>query len=87
MKSPLMFFVQSGGGFTAYNFFQYMIGVLIIAGFTIAYKLIFRTPWRDPKLVDCVTGRRILSVEEINQLDEYYKMSKWRRFLAYVQLW
>lgn len=87
MKSLLMFFVQSGGGFAAYNFFQYMIGVLIIAGFTIAYKLIFRTRWRDPKLVDCVTGRRILSVEEINQLDEYYKMSKWRRLFAYVQLW
>ncbi|KAM0428953.1 hypothetical protein ACHAPT_006756 [Fusarium lateritium] len=74
-------------GFTAENFFQYMIGVLVIFGFTLGYKLIYRTPWRDPATADCQTGRRPLSVEEINQLDEYYKMSKWRRFLTYVQLW
>ncbi|OQV04960.1 hypothetical protein CLAIMM_09770 [Cladophialophora immunda] len=76
-----------GAGFTAYNFFEFMIGVLVIAGFTIGYKLIFKTPWRDAKVADCKTGRRTLSIEEINRLDEYYKMSKWRRFLTYVQLW
>ena len=64
-----------------------MIGVFVIVGFTIGYKLILRTPWRDPNIADCKTGRRALSVEEINQLDEYYRMSKWRRFLTYVQLW
>ncbi|KIW90176.1 1-pyrroline-5-carboxylate dehydrogenase [Cladophialophora bantiana CBS 173.52] len=37
--------------------------------------------------VYCMTGRRTLAIEEINQLDEYYKLSKWRRFLTYVQLW
>ncbi|ETI21011.1 hypothetical protein G647_07354 [Cladophialophora carrionii CBS 160.54] len=74
-------------GFTAENFFQYMIGVLVIVGFTIAYKLILRTPWRDPKFADCKTGRRPLSVEDINQLDAYYRMSRWRRFMTYLQLW
>ncbi|KAK5023278.1 hypothetical protein LTS07_009501 [Exophiala sideris] len=76
-----------GAGFTAYNFFQYMIGVLLIVGFTIGYKLIFRMPWRDPRTADLKTGRRHLGIEEINQLDEYYKMSKWRRFGTYIQLW
>jgi len=80
-------FAQGGAGFTAYNFFQYMIGVLLIAGFTLGYKLIFRTPWRDPKIADLKTGRRHLGIDEINQLDEYYKLSKWRRFFTYVQLW
>ncbi|KIW63963.1 hypothetical protein, variant [Phialophora macrospora] len=74
-------------GFTAYNFFQYMIGVLVIVGFTIIYKLVLRTPWRDPKVADCHTGRRPLTVEDIKQLDNYYRMSRWRRFLTYIQLW
>jgi yeast amino acid transporter len=47
----------------------------------------FRTPWRDPKTADCITGRRTLGVEEITQLDEYYKMPAWRRGFTYVQLW
>ncbi|KAI8213063.1 hypothetical protein K4K52_006380 [Colletotrichum sp. SAR 10_76] len=68
--------------FSAENFFQYMIGFLVIVVFTIGYKVIYRTPWRDPNTADCVTGRRNLSVEEINQLDDYYKMSRWRRFLT-----
>ncbi|EEU42434.1 uncharacterized protein NECHADRAFT_39829 [Fusarium vanettenii 77-13-4] len=76
-----------GAGFTAENFFQYMIGVLVIFGFTLGYKLIYRTPWRDPATADCQTGRRPLSTAEITQLDEYYRMPKWRRFLTYVQLW
>ncbi|WKT49203.1 hypothetical protein QSH57_014133 [Fusarium oxysporum f. sp. vasinfectum] len=76
-----------GAGFSASNFFQYMIGVLVIFGFTAGYKVIFRTPWRDPATADCLTGRRHLSVEEIKHLDEYYAKPKWRRFLTYVQLW
>lgn len=47
----------------------------------------YRTQWRDPKTADLVTGRRTLSVEEITQLDNYYKMPKSRRLLTYVQLW
>ncbi|KAF5024686.1 hypothetical protein F66182_3256 [Fusarium sp. NRRL 66182] len=77
----------SNTGFTAENFFQYMIGVIVIFSFTLGYKLIYGTPWRDPATADCLTGRRHLSVEEINQLDAYYSMSKWRRFGTYVQLW
>jgi amino acid transporter len=76
-----------GGGFTAYTFFQYIIGLLIIVGFTLAYKLIMRTEWRDPKTADLVTGRRILTAQEIKYLDDYYAMPKWRRFGTYVQLW
>jgi amino acid transporter len=64
-----------------------MIGVVVIFGFTLGYKVIFRTPWRNAATADCLTGRRHLSVEEIKQLDEYYAQPKWRRFLTYVQLW
>lgn len=78
---------QGGGAFSAYNFFEYTIGLLIIFGFTLAYKLIFRTPWRDPRTADCTTGRRTLDTEEIIMLDEYYKLPMWKRFLTYVQLW
>ncbi|KAF9877998.1 amino acid permease [Colletotrichum karsti] len=79
--------VIGSDSFSAKNFFQYMIGFLLIVIFTAGYKIIYRTPWRDLKTADCIRGRRNLSVEEINQLDDYYKMSKWRRFLTYVQLW
>ncbi|XEU97447.1 hypothetical protein FSHL1_002733 [Fusarium sambucinum] len=76
-----------GGGFTPNNFFQYIIGILIIVGFTLGYKIIMRTPWRDLATADLKTGRRQLSIEEINELDAYYSMPKWRRFGTYVQLW
>lgn len=74
-------------GFTVDNFFQYMLGILIIVSFTAIYKLVFKTPWRDPKTADLITGRRQLSFEETQQLDTYYSQPKWRRFLTYVQLW
>ncbi|KAF9893776.1 hypothetical protein FE257_009946 [Aspergillus nanangensis] len=69
------------------NFFQYMLGFLLIVGFTLGYKMIFRTSWRDLKKADHVTGRHRLSAEEINELDLYYSKPRWRRFLSYIQLW
>ncbi|KAK7408937.1 hypothetical protein QQX98_008881 [Neonectria punicea] len=73
--------------FSAETFFQYVIGILIIVVFTGVYKIVMKTPWRDPKTADLMTGRRTLSEAEITQLDEYYAMPKWRRFLTYVALW
>ena len=79
--------LQGDLGFTAINFFQYMIGIMIIVFCSLAYKLIFRTKWVNPGTADCVTGRRTLSVEEIKELDEYYRLPGWRRFGTYVELW
>jgi len=76
-----------GGSFTANNFFLYVIGILIIGVFTLAYKVFFRTAWVDPKTADLVTGRRTLTVDEIAQLDAYYAMPTWRRVLTYLELW
>lgn len=76
-----------GGPFSAYNFFQYQIGIVLVVVFTVGYKLIIRTPWRDLGTADMLTGRRTLSQAELEQLDAYYKQPKWRRFLTYVQLW
>ncbi|CAO1603852.1 hypothetical protein XANCAGTX0491_007430 [Xanthoria calcicola] len=72
---------------TANNFFQYTIGILLIFSMTAAYKLIFRTPFGDPKTADLLTGRRKLTPEDIEQLDAYYSLPTWRRFLTYVKLW
>jgi yeast amino acid transporter len=54
---------------------------------TIAYKLIMRTPYRDAKTADLRTGRNEFSDKDLAELDAYYSMSRWRRFLTYVQLW
>ncbi|KAF4961379.1 hypothetical protein FSARC_10195 [Fusarium sarcochroum] len=80
-------FPLDSDGFTAYNFFQYMIGLIIIFTFTLAYKLIFKTPWRDPATADLVTRRRPLTVEELEQLDRYYEKPRWRRIGTYLKVW
>ncbi|OJJ59919.1 hypothetical protein ASPSYDRAFT_1175351 [Aspergillus sydowii CBS 593.65] len=72
---------------TAYYFFQYMFGTVLIVFSAIGYKLIFRTKLRDPLTVDLQTGRRTLGFEEMKELDEYNAMPRWRRFVSFVQLW
>ncbi|KAJ5249085.1 hypothetical protein N7468_000536 [Penicillium chermesinum] len=72
---------------TAYYFFQYMFGLILILFSALAYKLIFRTKYRDPKTVDLQTGRRPLGIEEIKQLDDYEVMPWWRKFVSFIQLW
>ncbi|CAI7624658.1 unnamed protein product [Penicillium glandicola] len=72
---------------TLYYFFQYMFGIILIVLSAIAYKVIFRTKLRDPRTVDLQTGRRSLGMDEIQELDEYRKMPRWRRFVSFVQLW
>lgn len=64
-----------------------MFGTVLIVCSGIAYKLVLRTKLRDPKTVDLQTGRRPLSTEEIVELDEYEKLSKWRKFYSFVQVW
>ncbi|ETN43600.1 uncharacterized protein HMPREF1541_02759 [Cyphellophora europaea CBS 101466] len=77
----------NGAKLTPYYFFQYIIGLLLIVGGTGIYKVVMRTEWRDPAKADLVTGRRVLTVDEVRGLDEYYRLPRWRRFLGYVQLW
>ncbi|OQE03819.1 hypothetical protein PENSOL_c001G03459 [Penicillium solitum] len=72
---------------TAYYFFQYMFGLILIVFSTIAYKLIYRTKLRDPHTVDLQTGRRSLGTKEILELDKYEQMPWWRKFVTFVQLW
>ncbi|KAL4810959.1 amino acid permease/ SLC12A domain-containing protein [Aspergillus unguis] len=72
---------------SAYYFFQYMFGLILIFASAIGYKLICRTKLRDPKTVDLQTGRRTLGVDEIKELDEYSAMPRWRKFVSFVQLW
>lgn len=79
--------MQGGDGLSAESFFQDSIGILVIVSFTLAYKLIYRTKLRNPATADLKYGRRTLGIDEIKQLDDYYKQPAWRRFLTYVQLW
>lgn len=70
-----------------YDFFEYMIGVLLIIASYVGYKVIFRTKLRDLKDIDLVTGRRRLTDEEIEMLRKYYARPAWRRFWSYFQIW
>ncbi|KAL4881049.1 amino acid permease/ SLC12A domain-containing protein [Aspergillus karnatakaensis] len=74
-------------GFTAYNLFSNIIGILVICVPTLLYKVILRTEWRDPATADLVTGRRQLSDEEIMLMDKHYARPAWRRIGTYVKLW
>ncbi|KAL3468515.1 amino acid permease/ SLC12A domain-containing protein [Aspergillus heterothallicus] len=74
-------------GFTAYNFFMNIIGILVIAVPTALYKVCLRTEWRDPTAADLVTGRRQLTQEEIILMDDHYSRPLWRRVSTYVKLW
>ncbi|KAF4459808.1 Amino acid polyamine transporter I [Fusarium albosuccineum] len=80
-------FPLNSNHFTAYNFFQYMIGLIIICTFTVAYKLIYKTPWRDPATADLVTRRRPLTVEELEHLDRHFEKPLWRRIGTYAKVW
>ncbi|KAJ0362661.1 hypothetical protein COL154_006106 [Colletotrichum chrysophilum] len=82
--SYLMFLLQNA--FSAENFFEYMIGLLMIVGATIGYKLVRRSRWVDPAEADLVTGRHILRDEEIQFLNEYYSRPLWRRVMTYLSL-
>ncbi|KAI1342809.1 amino acid permease [Xylariaceae sp. FL0016] len=72
---------------SAYSFFQYTIGIILILASGIGYKLICRSKLQDPKTADLQTGRRPLSDGEIVALDEYNRLSPWRKFGSMVQLW
>ncbi|KAL2852281.1 amino acid permease-domain-containing protein [Aspergillus pseudodeflectus] len=74
-------------GFTAYNFFVNIIGILVIVVPTALYKIVLRTEWRDPAAADLVTGRRQLTPEEIILMDSHYSRPLWRRVGTYVKLW
>lgn len=72
---------------TVESFFQYMIGAFLILAGMIGYKAIYRTSWQNLARADHLTGRRTLTSEEINFLDGYYSLPRWRRFLSFVKLW
>ncbi|KAJ3962046.1 hypothetical protein N0V92_001223 [Colletotrichum tropicale] len=78
--------VNPSNDFSAENFFEYMIGLLMIVGATIGYKLIRRSGWVDPAEADLVTGRHMLRDEEIQFLNEYYSRPLWRRVMTYLSL-
>lgn len=59
----------------------------MIFGLTFIYKIVKRTPWRDPSTADLITGRKLLAEDQIEELEKYYKMTGWQRFKTYIQLW
>ncbi|KAJ6091749.1 hypothetical protein N7467_003718 [Penicillium canescens] len=79
--------IQTQTGFTVYSFFSYNIGLVLIIVSMILYKIILRTPWRDPAIADLVTGHRILTAHEIQELDAYYQRPMWPRVGTYLRMW
>jgi amino acid transporter len=79
--------IQTQTGFTVYSFFSYNIGLVLIIVSMILYKIILRTPWRDPVMADLVIGHRILTAHEIQKLDAYYQRPTWRRVGIYLRMW
>ncbi|KAH6993089.1 amino acid permease-domain-containing protein [Fusarium venenatum] len=69
--------ICSGTGFTAYNFFQNLIG----------YKVLMRTKWQSAKTADLQTGRNKLRPDEIEFLDNYYSRPWWQRLGTYLSLY
>jgi yeast amino acid transporter len=83
-----MYLGLSGGSDpTAYNFFQYNLGVILILGAGVGYKLIFRTPFRQLHSIDLITGRARISESQKQELEAYRAMPRGKRFLTYIQLW
>jgi amino acid transporter len=76
-----------GSGFSAYTFFQYMLGVCMIIISYVGYKVIFKTKFRDPYTADLHTGRAVLSKEQLGELEKYKSMSRNKRFGTYIKLW
>lgn len=87
LDNQLMRYEQGGGGFTAYNFFQNIIGMLLIVVFTLGYKVIMRTKWQSAKTADLQTGRNELRQDEIEFLDQYYSRPWWKRLGTYLSLY
>lgn len=72
---------------SAYSFFEYLIGLILILVSGIGYKLVFRTKLRDPRYIDLQTGRRAISDDEIDMLNQHHNLPTWRKFLSFIQLW
>jgi yeast amino acid transporter len=79
--------IQGKDSPSAYSFFNYMIGIVLIVSSGVGYKIIFRTKLRNPSDVDLQTGRRTLSEEEIHALDDYFAQSRLNRFYSFIQMW
>lgn len=71
----------------AYNFFQYTLGVWLIFGLTLLYKIVYRTKYRKLEEADLQSGRRVLSDADLKELNDYYSLPPWRRFMTYLRMW
>ncbi|CAK7235062.1 hypothetical protein SCUCBS95973_009143 [Sporothrix curviconia] len=69
---------------SASNFFETCIGLPIGIVCYVGYKLWFRTKIVRPKEADLVTGRRLLTEENIAFLEAYYRQPTWKRILSYL---
>jgi yeast amino acid transporter len=79
--------VSGGVAPTAYSFFQYNLGVVLILGAGLGYKIIFDTKFRRLQEIDLVTGRARMTVDQRRELDDYRAMTRGKRLLTYIKLW
>lgn len=72
---------------TAYSFFKYNLGLILILGVYVGYKLIYRTKIRNLHDIDLTTGRRVMTEEQAKEVARYQAMPRSKRFATYIQLW
>ncbi|RAL12674.1 AAT family amino acid transporter [Aspergillus homomorphus CBS 101889] len=74
-----------GSSSSAEGFFEIFLGVPVFVVAYLGYKLYFRTKLVKPLEADLVTGRRLLTPQDVAMLDEYYAQPGWKRALSYVR--
>ncbi|EFW99008.1 general amino acid permease [Grosmannia clavigera kw1407] len=65
-------------------FFENMLCMPLFITAYVGYKIYFRTSVQDPKTADLHSGRRLMTEEELQMLDNYYAQPMYKRLLSYV---
>lgn len=65
-------------------FFETMLCMPLFFTAYATWKIWFRTKLQDPKTADLKSGRRLLTEEELQILDDYYAQPLWKRFTSYL---
>ncbi|EPE02144.1 aat family amino acid transporter [Ophiostoma piceae UAMH 11346] len=69
---------------SATAFFENMLCAPLFIFAFVGYKVYFQSKVQDPQTADLQSGRRLLTEDELEYLDNYYAQPLWKRLLSYV---
>lgn len=75
-----------GGEKSVENFFQTFLAPPLFVVLYLGYKIAFKTKFVKPSEADLVSGRRMLTEENIAFLDAYAELPLYKRILSYVTI-